>query len=209
MMKAKKRKWFVFYLAVAAFITTAVGIIAYASKDSNNIVNNQLHIADFRGDIEEKDFIEKQGINPGETVSKDVKIKNNGDTGLFVRVMVFPEIASPSSDPPTLLAANIGEEIMITLGTDWVDGKDGFYYYIAKVTAGSSTSSLFTTVEMASNIDISYDDADFDMQIKSETVTASSLQYRKAWWNKEVDTKPTDSNLAEIDSKLAAIVKGE
>lgn len=212
-MKLNKKKKSMLFLAIAVCVSTTVGIVAMANSKKNDVIDNRLNIATLRGDIEEKDFKEKEDIQIGETKSKEVSVKNTGNLNLFVRVMAFPQIEVPQkdsegNDSPTLLEANIGKEIEVVIGTDWIDGEDGYYYYTGKVEPGKATTPLFSEVKLSDSVADTYKGAALEMQIKSETVPAANFQYRKAWWDKDVDAVPAEVKQAEIDSKLAAIVEG-
>lgn len=209
----KKKKKTIYLLSFALlFVVLARGIFAYASSKNNSVVDNHLHVATLEGDIEEKGFTPKTNIPIGGKKSKDIKIKNSGNTALFVRVMVFPQIKIPFTDSegkasPKLLPANIGKEIEAEMGTNWEAGEDGYYYFKTKVLPDEKTSSLFTEVKLADDLSDEYKGAEFDIQVKSETVTAANHQYRKVWWNLDEDTAPTEMKLAIIDTELDSLLR--
>lgn len=212
-MDLKKNKKNLLLLAAAVCVFIAMGIVAMANAKKNDIAENRLKIATLRGDIEETGFKEKEDIQIGETKAKKVTVKNTGNLGLFVRVMVFPQIEVPQNDSdgnysPLLLEANMGKEIEAVISSEWIDGEDGYYYYTGKVEPGDASLPLFSEVALSSSVSSAYTGAVFDMQIKSETVPSANYQYRKAWWNKDTDTAPAEGKPAEIDSKLAVIVEG-
>lgn len=204
-MKQKKKLLIVISSIVVLFALIAAGILAFAARASDS-VDNQFSIVNQKGDIKETGFTPDEDITIGEEVDKEVMIENNGETDFFVRVMVFPEIKTSDGDSSTLLPATIGEEIEIVIGTDWEDGEDGYFYYKGKVVPGDATSHLFTEVGLASGLGATYEGATLDMQIKSETVTASNLQYRKVWWNYSADTAPTETKWKIVDDALSALV---
>lgn len=213
----KKNRYLKIGLALVIVVAASlVTVKVLASQSANSRVDNNLRIANLEGKMNEKDstgkdFVPEQGITIGDSKEyiKDVKVENTGNTSFFVRVMVFPEIKLPlkdenNEDAPQLLPANIGKEVLLTPNADWIDGQDGYYYYTKKVPKGTSTSSLFKGVRLASGLAESYVNADFTIQIKSETISAANFQYRKAWWDVDPTTPPSDLTQKSIDDKLAA-----
>lgn len=197
-MKFKKK-----YLYILLTLGMAVAFLVFtingrgANKD-NDVVNNRLILPTLTGEIEEV-FTPGTEIEPGTPKQKDVKITNTGTTPLFVRVMALPKILDPNG---TLLPGGIGDEITVNLSSDWQDGGDGYYYYKDIVEPGNSTPSLFTSVTLASGLGEEYDDAEFTIQVKSETITAFRYEYRNAWWD---GATPTSPPLSTIDGILESL----
>lgn len=184
---------------VVAFLTTAIHV--FGAAKNNDTVNNRLHLPNVTGKIEE-DFDAPTTTKIGEQVKKDVWVKNTGTAPLFVRVMVMPLIKSTEG---VVLPLGIGDDLEIDLGSDWVDGGDGFYYYKGKVEPGKKTPSLFTKVTLSDSLEDEYVGADLSIQVKSETVTTQQYEYRKAWWRGET---PSASPLKEVDELLASMRNG-
>lgn len=184
------------------FLTAVIGLISlnyvYAALTDKDQAANDFQIGEVKGTITEKfdPPTEDQPIKPGDTYPKEVKVSNASNLPFFVRVLVTPEIQSIDG---MLLASNIGTEITVDLGNDWLLGEDGFYYYLKEVLPGSNTSPLFTTVTIANNLGTDYDGATMSIAIKSETVTSSGDNYRGAWWQ---GTLPTNPNLVKVDTAL-------
>lgn len=221
-MKKTKRLLLLLF-AVSLVISGGIWAFALAGRGQGSIVHNNLRLPNLEGVIDEN-FEPSAPIEiGGAAVEKDVRIENTGDTGLFVRVMAFAEIKVPYTDPqgnsaPQLLPARIGEagdgtEIIVTIDSNWQDGGDGYYYYKLELPPGtpadgstpavlSYTSSLFTEVALADNLGSSYNGAEFDIQLKSETITSANHSYRKVWWNLDTSTPPTDASLQAIDNVL-------
>ena len=190
-------------VVVAALTFVTAGVFAYGAAKRNNIVHNHLVLPTVKGEIEETFTPEEPIEIGGEAQTKEIVIKNTGDSSFFVRVMVFPEISTTAGN---LLPANLGTEILVDLGSDWEDGEDGYFYYKGKVAKATETPALFTKVALADGLDSAYEGANFSMQVKSETVTASNHQYRKVWWNKAVDTAPTETAWKTVDDVLAPLI---
>lgn len=194
-MKFRKKGFYTAALIAGSFAIIAFGAISYGSSQSSDLVNNQLEIATLEGNLEEN-FVPDKDIQIGGSYAKDVKVTNKGTTNLFVRVMILPKVQSSNG---LLLPAAIGKELSIDLNTDWIDGGDGYYYYLDVVKPEIKTSALFTSVTLSNNLDQRYEGASLSVQLKSEAVTPANHEYRKAWWAGDV---PTTSPLLEIDQVL-------
>lgn len=200
-MRKKKTRLLLFSIILGAIFIA--GIIVNAASKSHDSVQNRLQIPVIQGEIKET-FTPNIPIKIGGMAqTKEINVENKGNTPFFVRVMVFPEITTDSDD---LLASNIGKEVILDINTDWIDGKDGFFYYKKTVLPGKMASNVFETVKLSDTLDESYSGANLSIQIKIETVTNSSHQYRKVWWGGDINTVPTDSILNEIDDSLDSLV---
>lgn len=172
--------------------------VVYASLISADHVVNDFQVSDLKGTIKE-DFVPPTNDNPmkpGMSYPKKVAINNTSTTPFYVRVLVTPEIQSADG---TLLTGNIGKEVSIDLGEDWLLGEDRYYYYLGKVGKGQTTSPLFTQVTLADNVDEAYTGAVMQIHVKSETIIAGKKQYREAWWDGSI---PNTGVLQKIDTKL-------
>lgn len=202
MKKNKKILFPSILLALGIFLLG--GFLVNAASKSNDNVQNHLQIPVIQGEIKET-FTPDVPIKMGEKPQvKEVSVENKGNTPFFVRVMVFPEIMTASDN---LLASNLGKEVLIDVTSDWLDGNDGYFYYKGSVLPGKTTADLFKTVKLSDSLDDTYEDANFSIQIKIETVTNSSYQYRKLWWNGDIATSPTNNEWKQVDDSLAPLVK--
>lgn len=189
-----------------SFLAIFLGIIGlnyvYASLTDEDQATNDFQIGDVKGNITEKfDPPKKETpIKPGDTYTKEVKVSNTSNLPFFVRVLVTPEI---QTNEGVLLASEIGKELRINLGNDWLLGEDGYYYYLKEVLHGSDTSQLFTTVTLADNLGKEYENASMSITIKSETVISSGDNYRSAYFE---GSTPSTTNLAQIDEVYQKIV---
>lgn len=82
------------------------------------------------------------------TVKKDVRIKNTGKSDAFIRVRLVPSWENASGEAVPVKASltdNLNISWSNTKDTDWIDGKDGYYYYKSSVKPGAYTSYLIKT----------------------------------------------------------------
>ncbi|MGX4686990.1 hypothetical protein JNUCC83_08815 [Vagococcus sp. JNUCC 83] len=180
------------------------GMIVRGSHKSIDVKDNSLYVPSVHGKINEVFEPNKPIVIGGESQAKEININNDGNTNLFVRVMVFPEIMTDSEN---LLASNIGKEVLVDLGTDWIDGKDGYYYYKKIVKPGNMSTNLFEKVKLSSDLDDNYIGSHLSMQVKAETITNATYVYRVVWWNGTKTDVPIDNNLRNIDNYLSSLVK--
>lgn len=190
-------------LMVSILVIIGLNAVYAALTDKDDKVND-FQIANLRGDITEK-FVpptKDKPIQPGDTYPKEVKVTNIKNAPFFVRVLVIPEV---QSEEGTLLPSEIGKNIMVDIDNNWVLGEDGFYYYLKKVSEKEETTPVFKKVKLNKTYDPDYEKATMKIYLKSETVTSSGNNYRKAWWQGQ---PPTDKNLKTIDDTLQKIVEG-
>ncbi len=76
------------------------------------------------------------GAMPGDLITKDPTVKNDGSNPAWIRVKVEVKWSESQNPVPN-------QEDLFELNTDWVDGKDGYYYYTKKLESGGETSILF------------------------------------------------------------------
>ncbi|MGL4694607.1 hypothetical protein [Enterococcus larvae] len=176
----------------------------YAALTDADEKQNEFRISDLRTEIEEE-FIPPGTFEPEIDYTKIVTVKNAGEMNSFVRVLALPVITKTSgSGAVTLLPATTeGADAVLTIDynlTDWIDGKDGYFYYKKKLTAGEKTTPLFTTVRMnQANITTEYTGAVLDFEIKVEGIGATKYAYRDAWWNGQT---PSANPLLAVDDLL-------
>ena len=87
------------------------------------------------------------------TTKTNVKIKNVGNIDAYVRASVIATWAEVDSNGnPTHSVYNEKPALaMSDLGTDWVYGNDGYYYYTKKVASGDETGVMFSSIALADN----------------------------------------------------------
>ena len=123
--------------------------------------------------------------------------------------MVLPEVRTsivgdPDPDHYQLLPLRIGTDLFLeNFGTnEWVDGEDGYYYYIEKaLEPAGKTTALFEGIRLSDQISDQYHDATFTLSLKVETINCAKYVYRDAWWQGVV---PNNGDpLGTVDGALA------
>lgn len=220
-MKQRKNKYKVskkkIILAAAVLFVSVLGIMGlnavYAALTDSDQKTNDLQVANLKGEITEKFTppTKEDPIQPGDTYPKEVTVTNTSNASFFVRVLVIPEIqgeevvTNGKTTPGVLLPGEIGKEIIVDLDKNWVQGEDGFYYYLKKVSEKEVTTPVFTKVKLDKTYDPDYEKATMKIALKSETVTTAGSNYRNAWWQGQT---PTATNLKKVDSELQKIAGG-
>jgi len=147
-----------------------------------------------------------QAAVKGSTVTgNEVHVENTGDIPMFVRLMVFPTLVAP--DGVTLLEVEIGEQVQLgALGPDWVDGGDGYYYYLGLLAPGAVTANpLFDAVTLDTNIAGNQLNATLNIALAVESIDGTGSFYRDAWWGGAV---PSAAPLDQVDAALQMTLGG-
>ncbi|MDR1409383.1 MAG: hypothetical protein LBJ12_03760 [Oscillospiraceae bacterium] len=141
---------------------------------------------------------------PGEEIEKTVAVQNTGTIPMFARLLIFPSMMA--ADGITLLQARIGQEIeLIDLNTtDWKADADGYYYYLKRIGAGTSSTSLFTKVKLADDLGAEYEGAKLMIDIKLEGTDIVRWSYREAWWGSSA-APSAPAEFVAIDAALSPL----
>lgn len=206
-MKSKKIYTRIVWIFFSLVLCLSLGsLVVYAAMTMREEKPNKFQISNLETKVEEV-FNSPTSIKPGDSVQKEVAVKNTGTSSQFVRVMVQPEIKVTIDDNLVLLPSEIGKEIVLDglNTTDWKLGEDGYYYYLYKLDPSETTKTkLFTKVILNSALNNIYNNASFTMLIKVEAINTFDTNYRQAWW--QVKTAPTTVNLKAIDNALYKLV---
>ena len=106
------------------------------------------------------------GVMPGVDVDKTVSVTNVGPGDAWVRVKVTKTITPADGVAETLSA----DKVTITPDKDWVDGRDGYYYYSKPMKAKDVTSDLFRAVTFAPDMSNAYQGSTVTIQVSAQAV---------------------------------------
>ncbi|MDR1952885.1 MAG: SipW-dependent-type signal peptide-containing protein [Clostridiales Family XIII bacterium] len=190
----------IYSIAFAIIVLIGSTFSWFTATDS---VANRLQAPQYRLDIPAVDIFEPPAIppNPGDgPMDKTVGATNKGDLPGFLRLLVLPTIVG--LDGQETLPARLGTEVIIEdlNSSDWMDGGDGYFYYLKPLPAGQTTPPLFTKVKLAAQLDVRYENASLNIEIKCEAIGIKKWDYRVGWWN--TDTAPSQPPLSTIDQAL-------
>lgn len=157
----KKRSIRILLSILLVAVVTVGGTLAYMVATDNPLINT-FALADVHTEIDEP--------TSGTRGQKEPKVENTGKSPVYVRARAV--ISGGDAD---VLESN--EWITFTYNTtNWVDGKDGFYYYnqilLPKAEgeeANPETEPLFTGVAVSTEVS---EEAEFAVDVYQESVLA-------------------------------------
>ena len=180
-MSCRKKKAPLFALAALLVVALVGGIFAYWNQTS--VIENPFDTGIYGSTVKE-DFSPADGNNwqPGVDVNKDVYAVNTGETDLIVRArldekwirMIGDGITEPGmkykdsladsydvyltgqNNPVDGLTALDGSVVIkkFSDSTNWIDGKDGWYYYATNLKGGQTSDKWLDSVELLADADM-------------------------------------------------------
>ncbi|MGG5314878.1 hypothetical protein [Enterococcus sp. AZ072] len=179
--------------------------LVYAAMIASDRKENDFQIGQVETKLDQVFDGNIKEISKSQSVEMKVSIKNTGTIKQFVRVMVLPEVrADVIGDPGSkqILPLAIGTDLTLEQlnTTDWKDGGDGYYYYVKEaVEPKKPTTALFDSIKLSDNLSDQYNDAEFSLTLKAETINCTENSYRQSWWQ---GNTPTEGPLKTIDDIL-------
>ncbi|ALS01451.1 hypothetical protein ATZ33_08750 [Enterococcus silesiacus] len=134
--------------------------------------------------------LDKDPVESKLTIDKEqarvIQVRNKAEVSQFVRLMIHPTLID-SKGISHVVALN---EIAVGLNLiDWIDGKDGYYYYNKKLKEGQTTAALVEKIKVQNNTQ-----GKLTLGIKAEAVTAEDQTYVNAWWQSQIpESEPLKS----------------
>lgn len=181
-----------------------------ASFESYDKVNNEFGVGNIEATIDENGFQEVKDWN-GSKKDKIVNIENTGNVDCLVRVAITPRWKD--NEEYVLLDTgkvelNFSQDMVGDINkvdlptTKWLDGNDGYYYYMSVLKPNDSTVALLESVNLKSDSDDSkYLEKTLSIDVKVEVVQATEIgtfQFEDKWLNLSDNTRDI---LREIVSK--------
>lgn len=175
-----KKKLTAIALVVAMLAIAVVGgSLAYFTDDDEAI--NTFTVGNVKIELTETKWNE-QGIKdapdvyPGEALAKNPVVKNNGANPCFVRVKVtgldcLKDVGASDIIYRTGFVDN-------KLGNDWVDGKDGYFYYNKVLGVEEETTALFDQIVIPADLENLDEDVvnEFSVNVVAEAVQAQGAK---------------------------------
>lgn len=179
--KNSKRKYIAMLVALAVCCITLGGV--YAWKTLNTSITNEITTPTVEVEIVEE-FDPSTEVDWNDPVIKKVSFKNTGTADAFIRVS-YAEFWKEVVDETENLLPNFvdGKEVATKNWTEywidgssseWVDGKDGWYYYKKVLPADGSTNLILNSVSFDSEFRKEYENADYSLKFSLEAVQYSS-----------------------------------
>lgn len=167
-------------LAVVLGIGGVGGSVAWLFRTSEIV--NTFQPGTITGDIEE---------TFDGNVKKDVKVHNEGDVPVYIRVALVP--TWKDGENATGLVAE--GTYSLTLGSNkWFKSADGFYYYSVPVAAGAKTEVLITECKPLTSLGEAYKGKKFELDVIATMIQAAPPEAVKEAWKVSVDS---DGNISK------------
>lgn len=156
---------------------------------------------------EKFDNVEAGKILPGKTIDKEVQVQNTATYNSLIRVKLTPTITSGGSTEEKLAKINLifgdnvikkDESIEGNTNGKWMEGNNGYYYYLGNVAPKGYTTMLLKDVQLDPTAGNEFKDVTFDVVVDAESIQTDNGAYADAW------SDAGDAVLAEL-----AIVAGQ
>lgn len=186
-----KRKLLLLSVMVICIAIAAAGTLAFFNGDAtaHNVITtgkvgitvNEYAKYDAADTAKREEFTNNQtGIMPGTTVDKIVVVSGeDGTADAWVRVKFVTKVTSADG---TELNAN---KIQLNTGANWIDGKDGWFYYNAPVKANQEAAPALLSVQFDATMGNTYQGATATVDVLAQAVqcanNGTSAQTASGW----------------------------
>jgi len=172
-----KKKIAIVALFVALVAMSVGGTLAYFTADTT--ATNVITAGNIEIDLVEMEktengelvpFENKDGVMPGDVISKIVTVVNTGDNPAYIRIQMEKAITLAEGKngdiDPSLVSCNINT-------ADWTE-KDGYFYYNKPLAAGEETTPLFNEVTFSSKMDNLYQGCKAEIDVFAQAVQVAN-----------------------------------
>lgn len=175
-----KRKLLLLSVMVICIAIAAAGTLAFFNGDAtaHNVITtgkvgitvNEYAKYDAADTAKREEFTNNQtGIMPGTTVDKIVVVSGeDGTADAWVRVKFVTKVTSADG---TELNAN---KIQLNTGANWIDGKDGWFYYNAPVKANQEAAPALLSVQFDATMGNAYQGATATVDVLAQAVQCAN-----------------------------------
>lgn len=133
--RSSPKKLILTVLAVILVLCATAGVTLAILSATTGSVNNGFTAATV--DIETiEDF------NDGDTVKKDVYIRNDSTTGVYIRAAIVVTWQNEKGDVYSKTPVLGTDYTLKGMNSGWKSGSDGYYYWVSPVAAGGRTENL-------------------------------------------------------------------
>lgn len=102
----------------------------------------------------------------------------------YIRVAIIPIWYHSDGTATALPSNNVKLTLASTGKTDWLYGKDGYYYYKYPVAAGTTTSQLLSKVSWrltGTDLDVQYKDSKLEIQVLADSIQSVTNSAENYW----------------------------
>ena len=185
-----KKKKLSIIVASIAIIACVGGTFAWFTA-TDSITNNFATFgnSDFDDDgvkvVEEFDEETAKKATPGTIVNKDAGAKNTATYDSFIRIKIEKEFKESPYGGNDINKINLSYQNTTTIKElsegKWVDGGDGYYYYLGKVAPKETTPYLLDSVTLDNSADNTYKNCKYDVEVIAEGIQASNGAAADTW----------------------------
>lgn len=170
-----KKRTLVLVLSIAIIAVATLGAtLAYFTDKEED--TNTFTIGNVNIELTEPSWTEDvSDVYPGQVLAKDPIVKNIGNNPCLVRIKLeMPTLPTnlPQNDVAIVYRTGGLDGI---LGADWVDGGDGYYYYLEILENSESTSELFEEVVIPTELENGDGTTDYDIKVTAYAVQAQGI----------------------------------
>lgn len=184
-MKRKK----IATLLIAGVLALGIvgGSFAWFTSQANQVANSFATLGDGNEEGNGITIVEKftppTDVKPGDATEKIASVKNIADFDQFIRAKItIGDVTDKDNITKGFSAQQIADNIKLDFGSNlaadkWLDGGDGFYYFIGKVAPNASTSNLLEKVKLATTAGNEWQEVKYNVLIDAYGVQASNDAY--------------------------------
>lgn len=184
------KKWLNLFLLSLSILSLSLVILdTNANVHSRDQRKYQTKVGDLSVNLKDPDFNGSMTMTVDVTKQRTVSIKNEGQVSQFIRVMALPIVADKQAVYQKVETAEVLKELNTS---EWLDGRDGYFYYQDKLSGNQTTLPLFKNIK-------SQVEGTLSLKLKVEAITAEGETFKEAWWQ----NKPTTEPLLSIYNTLA------
>ena len=172
-----KRKVLALTLCVAMLAIAIVGgSLAYFSdsaEKTNTFTVGNVSIVLNEPNWDQTGAAEASDVYPGEALAKDPTVTNDGKNPCFVRISVtnLDQFAADFNGAQIIYRTDYVDN---ALGTNWVKGNDGYFYYSKVLNPGDTTDALFDQIVIPK--ELTNDTATEDIVVTAYAVQAQGAR---------------------------------
>lgn len=143
---------------IALALVALIGIIGgtYAYFTSSATLNNTFKTGTYATSVTEE-FTSPSNWTPGTTTTKKINVQNNGSVAIVARAKFVEGWKASNGTPLSLYFGGESSTDKIadfTIGTGWVLGADGWYYYNTVLTNGNASNDFISAVTFDPNFEL-------------------------------------------------------
>ncbi len=169
-----KRKLLALSVAAICLAIIAAGTLAYfnAEDKAHNVITTGgvgIAVKEWADDEKTQPFEDREGIMPGNVVTKIVEVENTGASEAWVRVKFNVSITLAGEGEADLSLIHLAID-----NTKWIDGGDGWYYYSEPLASGETTHEVLSSVGFDKTMGNEYQGATATVDVEAQAVQTAN-----------------------------------